>query len=110
MVMEEGVASFLDPDINMWEKAEPFLREWMRSELGPEAAIADRIVKWNRALKKLPDLIDRVDHYFPGPGGAPPELPTASVELKGLPKPAFRDVLVGVVAAAAGAALVLLLR
>jgi ubiquinone biosynthesis protein len=110
MVMEEGVASFLDPDINMWVEAEPFLREWMRSELGPEAAVADRIVKWNRALKKLPDLIDRIDHYFPGPGGAPPELPTAQVEVKGLPKPAFRDVLVGMVAAAAGAALVLLLQ
>jgi hypothetical protein len=32
------------------------------------------------------------------------------VEVKGLPKPAFRDVLVGMVAAAAGAALVLLLQ
>ncbi|MDB5669377.1 MAG: ubiB, partial [Alphaproteobacteria bacterium] len=40
MVMEEGVAHTLDPDINMWETAEPFLREWVRGELGPEAAIA----------------------------------------------------------------------
>jgi ubiquinone biosynthesis protein len=110
MVMEEGVASYLDPDINMWEKAEPFLREWMRSELGPEAAVADRIVKWNRALKKLPDLLDRIDHYFPGPGGAPPELPTAQVEVKELPKPAWRDAMVALVAAAGGAAAVLLLQ
>ncbi|HZB69814.1 MAG TPA: 2-polyprenylphenol 6-hydroxylase, partial [Sphingomicrobium sp.] len=42
MVMEEGVAHALDPDINMWETSEPFLREWVRSELGPEAALADR--------------------------------------------------------------------
>jgi ubiquinone biosynthesis protein len=35
MVMEEGVAHALDPDINMWETAEPFLRDWMRGELGP---------------------------------------------------------------------------
>lgn len=109
MVMEEGVASFLDPDINMWVEAEPFLREWMRSELGPEAAVADRIIKWNRALKKLPDLIDRVDHYFPGPGGAPPDLPEVEVNVKDLPKPAFRDALIAIVAAAAGAAAVLLL-
>ena len=37
MVMEEGVATALDPDINMWETAEPFLKEWLRRELGPEA-------------------------------------------------------------------------
>ena len=30
MVMDEGVATALDPDINMWETAEPFLREWIR--------------------------------------------------------------------------------
>ncbi len=108
MVMEEGVATFLDPDINMWESAEPFLREWIRSELGPEAYAADRIIQWTRALKKLPDLVDRIDHYFPGPGGAPPPLPTAQVEVKGLPKPAFRDLLVAGAAAAAGAAVILL--
>ena len=34
MVMNEGVATALDPDINMWETAEPFLREWIRSSLG----------------------------------------------------------------------------
>jgi ubiquinone biosynthesis protein len=42
MVMEEGVATALDPDINMWETAEPFLREWLRTELGPEARLATR--------------------------------------------------------------------
>ncbi len=110
MVMEEGVATYLDPDLNMWEQAEPFLREWMRSELGPEAAVADRIIKWNRALRKLPDLVDRIDHYFPGPGGAPPDLPTAQVEVKELPKPRWRDFLIAALAASAGAAAVLLLQ
>lgn len=109
MVMEEGVATFLDPDINMWESAEPFLREWMRSELGPEAYAADRIIHWTRAIKKLPDLIDRIDHYFPGPGGAPPDLPTAEVEVTKLPGLRFRDLLVAIGGAAAGAAAVLLL-
>src|ERR1700742_4330583 len=35
-----GVPPSLDPDINMWEVAAPFVREWLRGELGPEAAIA----------------------------------------------------------------------
>ena len=79
MVMEEGVATALDPDINMWETAEPFLKDWMRSELGPEAAYADRIIATVRALKKLPELIDRIDAYYPPPGAAPPPPPLAEI-------------------------------
>ena len=81
MVMNEGVATRLDPDINMWETAEPFLSEWMRSELGPEAYYADRIVEVVRAVKKIPDLINRIDQYYPPAGGAPPPppLPTVTV-------------------------------
>ena len=44
MVMVEGVATALDPDINLWDTAGPVVEEWIRTELGPEAAIADRIV------------------------------------------------------------------
>jgi len=71
MVMEEGVATALDPDINMWETAEPFLTEWVRSELGPEARIADEIVRTVRTLRRLPEIIRRIDHYYPPPGAAP---------------------------------------
>ena len=109
MVMEEGVASFLDPDINMWETAEPFLKEWIRGELGPEAYAADRIVETVRALKLIPELIRRVDQYFPAPGGALPPLPTAHVTVDELPKPAGSIMLIAALAAASGAALVLLL-
>jgi ubiquinone biosynthesis protein len=79
MVMNEGVATALDPDINMWETAEPFLREWIRSELGPEAYYADRIIDLVRALKKLPELIDRIDQYYPPQGGAPPPPPLPDI-------------------------------
>jgi ubiquinone biosynthesis protein len=79
MVMEEGVATTLDPDINMWETAEPFLTEWIRSELGPEAYYADRIIDIVRAVKKLPELINRIDQYYPPPGGAPPPPPLPDI-------------------------------
>ena len=72
MVMEEGVATALDPDINMWETAEPFLKEWLRSELGPEAYYADRIVETVRAFKLIPDLIRRSTPPIPPAGAAPP--------------------------------------
>ena len=79
MVMEEGVATALDPDINMWETAEPFLKDWLRGELGPEALIADRLVNLARSLKKIPTLIDRIDQYYPPRGAAPPPPPLGDV-------------------------------
>lgn len=109
MVMEEGVATALDPDINMWETAEPFLSEWVRSELGPEAFYADRIVATVRALKKLPDLIERLDAYYPPPGAAPPPPPLAEVALL-RPRRGWGYALVAILAAAAGAAAVILFR
>jgi ubiquinone biosynthesis protein len=108
MVMEEGVAHALDPDINMWETAEPFLREWVRGELGPEAALADRIVRDVRTFAMIPDLIRRIDQYYPPRGAAPPDPPLAEwvvVEGRGW----WRYILTALVAAAAGAAAVLLL-
>ena len=81
MVMNEGVATALDPDINMWDTAEPFLTEWIRSELGPEAYYADRIIAIVRSLKKLPELIDRIDQYYPPQGAAPPPPPLPEVAI-----------------------------
>jgi ubiquinone biosynthesis protein len=81
MVMNEGVATALDPDINMWETAEPFLKDWMRSELGPEAYYADRIIELVRAFKKIPELIDRLDEYYPPSGAAPPSPPLPEIAI-----------------------------
>ena len=102
MVMEEGVATYLDPDINMWESAEPFLKEWIRSELGPEAYYADKIVAAVRAFKKIPHLIDKIDAQYPEPGAAPPPPPLADVALL-QPRRGFGYALTAFLAAAVGA-------
>ena len=108
MVMNEGVATALDPDINMWETAEPFLREWMRSELGPEAYYADRIIEVVRALKKVPELIDRLDQYYPPAGGAPPPPPLPEVAV--IHREAWWGyALAGAIGAAVGAAALFML-
>jgi len=102
MVMNEGVATALDPEINMWETAEPFLKDWIRSELGPEAYFADRIIDLVRAVKKLPKLIGRLDEYYPPRGAAPPQPPLpdiAVIEQKNW----WGYALIGVVGAALGA-------
>lgn len=108
MVMEEGVATDLDPDINMWKTSEPFLREWLRSELGPETRLADEIVLNFRTLRKLPELIRRIDHYYPPPGAAPPAPPLRDVVVV-RPGGIGRYLLTAIISAAAGAAAILLL-
>ena len=106
MVMEEGVATALDPDINMWETAEPFLKEWLRSELGPEAHYADKLVETVRALKRLPDIIRKIDMSYPDPGAAPPPPPLSPVTM--IRRPAWLGyATTAILAGAGGAAIVL---
>ena len=81
MVMVEGVATRLDPDINLWETAAPFVREWIRGELGPEAFVADRVIKDLQTLARLPELIRNIERRYPSPGGEPPAPPLAQVEV-----------------------------
>jgi len=81
MVMVEGIATQLDPQINMWETAAPFVRNWVRDELGPEAAISDRIREDTQTLLRIPDLIRRIEDRFPAKGGAPEAAPLPKVDL-----------------------------
>ena len=75
MVMVEGVAAALDPDVNMWEIATPFIAEWMRDELGPEARVADSLIRTARTLADMPDFLRRVMALLPPEGAAPPQRP-----------------------------------
>ena len=81
MVMVEGLATQLDPSINMWDTSGPFVRGWIRDELGPEAAIADRLREDAKTLLRLPDLVRRIEERFPAKGGAPEPPPLPEVEL-----------------------------
>ena len=108
MVMEEGVATALYPDINMWETSEPFLKDWIRSELGPEAFYADKLVETVRALKRLPDIIRKIDASYPDPGGAPPPPPLSEVTM--IRRPAWIGyALTAAIAGAGGAAIMMAL-
>jgi len=81
MVMVEGIATQLDPAINMWDVSAPYVRSWMRDELGPEAAIADRIREDTETLMRVPQLVRRLEEQFPPKGGAPDQPPLPDVEL-----------------------------
>ena len=110
MVMVEGIATSLNPGINMWDVAAPFVRDWIRGELGPEAMLADGIKKQADTLKMIPDIIRRLDELLPRKGGAPEAPPLPHVELiwerrAGDGGRWWRYVLVAVVAAGIGAAI-----
>jgi ubiquinone biosynthesis protein len=81
MVMVEGIATQLHPQINMWDVSAPYVRSWIRDELGPEAAIADRIRTDVDTLLRLPDLVRRIEDRFPPKGGAPEPPPLPEIEL-----------------------------
>lgn len=81
MVMVEGVATQLHPQINMWDVSAPYVRSWIRDELGPEAALADRLREDFGTLLRLPDLVRRLEERFPPKGGAPEAPPLAPVEI-----------------------------
>lgn len=75
MVMVEGVALTIDPHVNMWEVAEPYVRDWVRDEMGPEAVIADQLVLNAKALAQLPRIFRQWVMDNPMPGAAPPQPP-----------------------------------
>lgn len=65
MVMVEGVAARLDPHVNTWELAEPYVRQWMRQELGPEARLADAFTHAIKLIGELPGIARRLADQVP---------------------------------------------
>ncbi|APG62380.1 2-polyprenylphenol 6-hydroxylase [Sphingorhabdus lutea] len=109
MVMVEGIATSLNPQINMWDVSAPYIRDWIRDELGPEAMIADGLKKQADTLKLIPDIIRRLDDQLPKKGGAPEAPPLPPVKLiwdkkshgNGFWKYAFTAIIAGVIGAVA---------
>lgn len=68
MVQVEGVARAIDPEHDIWTASRPVVERFMRRELGPEGQ-ARRLMADLRhgldALRRLPDLIDRLDSQLP---------------------------------------------
>jgi ubiquinone biosynthesis protein len=105
MVMVEGVATMLNPRINMWDVSGPFVKEWIRDELGPEAALADGLREQGRTLALIPDIIRRLDQQLPRKGAAPPAPPLPDVTLmweSGERSSGWRYALTALIGAAAG--------
>jgi ubiquinone biosynthesis protein len=60
MVVVEGVARGLDPDLDIWEAAKPVAERWVSDNLGPEARLAraaEGITALGKLAQDLPQLV-----------------------------------------------------
>jgi len=61
MVVVEGVARSLDPQINIWQVARPVVEDYIRREMGPRAALRDlgrTAMVLSRYGPRLPGLVE----------------------------------------------------
>ena len=61
MVVVEGVARSLHPQINIWEVAKPVVESYIRSTLGPKAALRDAtktLMVLARYGPRLPQIVE----------------------------------------------------
>jgi ubiquinone biosynthesis protein len=62
MVVVEGVARTLDPRLDMWNVADPVVREWIERNLGPAGKLEDAVEgagEIGRFLGQVPSLLTR---------------------------------------------------
>ncbi len=60
MMVVEGVARSLDPDLNIWEVSRPIVTQWMEDHMSPEARIreaAQSAASLGRTLSQLPETL-----------------------------------------------------
>ncbi len=58
MVVVEGVARTLNPDLNMWVTAEPVVRGWIERKLGPVGQVEGAISSLGHMASSLPGMFD----------------------------------------------------
>ncbi|WP_339948608.1 2-polyprenylphenol 6-hydroxylase [uncultured Albimonas sp.] len=96
MVVVEGVARTLDPNLNMWSAAHPVVEEWMKDNLGPKAVKRDleaTLKVLARFGPRMPEMAEKVLTKLAE--GEPIEVKDQGLELR-------RAIAVGVVAGLLG--------
>lgn len=65
----EGLGRQLDPDLDLWGTAKPFLEKWMLEQVGPEKLLAQLKVEAPTYAKLLPGLPRLLSQYLKAPPG-----------------------------------------
>ena len=64
MLMAEGTARQLSPEINMWELSRPLINKWINETDDPFKILEDWIHKNKIILLKIPEIIDKIDKFI----------------------------------------------
>lgn len=67
MVLVEGVARALDPDLNIWAVSEPVVSDWLRDQAGPKGrmeALKEHVDTGLETLGQLPGLVARANQVL----------------------------------------------
>lgn len=67
----EGLGRELDPDLDLWATAKPFLEQWMLKQVGPQRLWSELKAQAPRYAKILPDLPLMLHTYLQHSGGDP---------------------------------------
>src|SRR5665647_3438401 len=65
----EGLGRQLDPDLDLWSTAKPFLEKWMLEQIGPEKFLAELKAEAPIYAKLLPGLPRLLSQYLKAPQG-----------------------------------------
>jgi ubiquinone biosynthesis protein len=65
----EGLGRQLDPDLDLWSTAKPFLEKWMLEQVGPEKLLAELKAEAPIYAKLLPGLPRLLSQYLKAPQG-----------------------------------------
>jgi ubiquinone biosynthesis protein len=65
----EGLGRELDPDLDLWSTAKPFLERWMLEQVGPEKLLAQLKAEAPSYAKLLPSLPRLLTQYLKSPQG-----------------------------------------
>jgi len=59
MVVAEGVGRALNPELNMWQLAQPLIESWIAANLGPQAQLRSAVEDGLEVARRLPQLVER---------------------------------------------------
>ena len=60
----EGLGRQLDPELDLWSTAKPFLERWMMDQVGPQKLLEELRAQAPRYAKLLPELPHLVHKYL----------------------------------------------
>jgi ubiquinone biosynthesis protein len=63
----EGLGRDLDPDLDLWATAKPFLEQWMLQQVGPQKLLHELKAQAPRYAKLLPELPSLLHQYLQRP-------------------------------------------